>query len=187
MNACYAQPKLSTATLALEQVLTEHGAMLERIACAFESDPSARQDLLQEIGLALWRALPRFQQRGSLAAYVAQVAHHVSVEHVARACNRKLHTELEETLIDPKLAPEQQLAQQQSSERLFAAIQKLPLAHAEVLVLQLEGFAQTEIAEILGVSTNLIGVRANRARDQLKQIMLAPTAANTGTICRGLP
>jgi RNA polymerase sigma factor (sigma-70 family) len=166
---------LSEPTPKLADVLQKHGTMLARIARGFEADPSARQDLLQDISLALWRALPGFQQRGSLAAYVAGIAHHVSVEHVARVCKRQSFTALDDALVDPMPAPEQTLAQQQSSAQLVAAIQKLPLAYAEVLILQLEGFAQTEIAEILGVSANLVGVRANRAREQLKHIMCAPS------------
>lgn len=37
--------------------VSAHGAALERLARSYEADADKRQDLLQEIHLALWRSL----------------------------------------------------------------------------------------------------------------------------------
>ncbi|MBL8298911.1 MAG: sigma-70 family RNA polymerase sigma factor [Rhodanobacteraceae bacterium] len=155
----------------LKLVLEQHAAMLARIARGFEAETSARQDLLQEIGLALWRALPSFRGQGSLGGFVAQVAHHVAVEHVARQRRHSSVTELSEHILDPVAGPESLASKRQGSELLFAAIRQLPLNQAEVMVLQLEGFAQHEIAGMLGVSANVVGVRSSRARERLRTLM----------------
>ena len=157
--------------LRFEVVLAQYATMLARIVRAFEADRHAQEDLLQEVGLAVWRALPNLKQNGSVGAFVAQIAHHVAVEHVTRAGKRGPAAELSEQMIDPAAGPEQRTANEQTGERLVQAIRALPLDLAEVMVLQLEGFAQTEIAEMLGVSANLVGVRASRARDRLRQLM----------------
>src|ERR1700728_995638 len=43
-----------------EEAIALHGAALERLARAYEADPETRRDLLQEIHIALWKSLDRF-------------------------------------------------------------------------------------------------------------------------------
>ena len=46
-------------------VARELGAALERLAGGYERDPDARRDLLQDIHVALWRSLARYDGRCS--------------------------------------------------------------------------------------------------------------------------
>ena len=48
------------------QALAEHGAALARLVAAYERRPALREELLQEIALALWQALPAFRGEASL-------------------------------------------------------------------------------------------------------------------------
>ncbi|MET0656764.1 MAG: sigma factor, partial [Steroidobacteraceae bacterium] len=50
----------------VEQVIAEHGAAIARVAAAFEADRVRRDDLMQEILVAIWQALPRFRGEASL-------------------------------------------------------------------------------------------------------------------------
>ena len=59
-------------------------AALERTARAYEADPYQRQDLLQDIHLALWRSFEHFARRCSLRTWVYRVAHNVATSHVIR-------------------------------------------------------------------------------------------------------
>ena len=67
-----------------EEAAATYGAALERLARAFEANPDRRQDLLQEIHLALWRSFAHFGQRCSLRTWTYQVAHNVAASHVIR-------------------------------------------------------------------------------------------------------
>lgn len=44
-----------------ERIVETYSPALRRLARAWERDAAAREDLLQEILFALWRALPRFR------------------------------------------------------------------------------------------------------------------------------
>ena len=48
------------------EVARRFGAALERLAGGYERDPDARRDLLQEIHVALWRSLARYDGRCSV-------------------------------------------------------------------------------------------------------------------------
>lgn len=67
-----------------EEAADAYGAALDRLARAYELDPDARRDLLQEIHLHLWRSFEYFDQRCSVRTWVYRVAHNVATGHVIR-------------------------------------------------------------------------------------------------------
>ena len=75
--------------------------------------------------------------------------------------------------IDPKPHPEQEIATAQERDRLRSAIQRLPLAYRQVVMLMLEELSHAEIAEVLGLTESNVAVRLNRARKALKEALEA--------------
>ncbi len=63
------------------------------------------------------------------------------------------------------------LSQQQDSTRLMEAVRRLPLIQRQVVVLALEDLDYAEIAAVLGITENNVGVRLNRARASLRKLM----------------
>ena len=53
----------------------------------------------------------------------------------------------------------------------MAAIQRLPVAYAQVVTLMLEGMTYQEIAEVLGISETNVGARLTRGRDMLRRLL----------------
>lgn len=161
------------APVALEDVLGEHGPMLARIAATYEADPMRREELVQEIVLAVWRSLERFEGRSSVRTFIARIAHNRGVSHVGREVRRPQtldHGEgAEQAVSGPTLDPAQQVNAEQTYERLVVAVAKLPLGPRQVISLALEGFDNGEIADALGISVNNVGVRLNRARRVLRE------------------
>jgi RNA polymerase sigma-70 factor (ECF subfamily) len=66
------------------RVADEFGPSLGRLAAAYEADPAHRDDLLQDIHIAVWRSLAGFEQRSSLRTWVYRVAHNTAASHVRR-------------------------------------------------------------------------------------------------------
>ncbi len=86
----------------------EYGAALERLAWAYEADPDARRDLLQEIHLALWRSFAKFDGHCSLRTWVYRVAHNTAISHAIRRKKRNarvfLTLECAEAEQDPRIS-----------------------------------------------------------------------------------
>jgi RNA polymerase sigma-70 factor (ECF subfamily) len=154
-----------------EDVVRDHGPMIQRIAAAHEADAGMREDLAQDILYALWRALPGFRGDCALRTFVARIATNRAVTHVQRALRRPPSLELPANLPEPGAGPEQSAIAADRAERLRAAVRALPLALRETALLALEGLSQPEIAEVLGVTTNAVAVRMSRARTELRSIM----------------
>ena len=62
-----------------ERLMREHGPSVMRLAAAHESNPANRDDLVQEIALALWKALPQFRGECSERTLVFRIAHNRAV------------------------------------------------------------------------------------------------------------
>src|SRR5512139_3592140 len=66
------------------QFAAAFGPAVERLARGYEAHEARRQDLVQEIHLAVWRSLATFDERCSLRTWTYRVAHNVAVSHVLR-------------------------------------------------------------------------------------------------------
>ena len=159
---------VTPAAVDIEAVLREHGPMLARIAGSYESERARRDDLLQEITVAVWRALPAWRGDASLRTFAARVAHNRAIDHLARE-KRAQGDELDDHHPDPDASPVRHAEAEQRREDLVAAVRRLPLGQRQVVVLALEGFSQREIGEALALEENTVTQRLSRARRQLQQ------------------
>lgn len=155
----------------LTALLTANGGALGRLAASYATSSSDRDDLLQEISVALWQALPRFRGECSERTFLFRIAHNRCIAHLVK---RRAVVPFDEEMdfADPSPNAESALSQQQEDERLLRAIRQLPINYRQVIVLTLEGLEYREIAQVLGIGESNVGVRLNRARQMLrKQLM----------------
>lgn len=152
------------------RILREYGPALLRLSFGYERVAAAREELAQEIALAIWQALPKFREECSERTFVYRIAHNCGLTHVWR--RRPAHSSLDEMPelqpVDPQPHPDEQLSRRRQGERLREAVARLPLHHRQVVLLMLEDLTQAEIAEVLGISENNVAVRLNRARKALR-------------------
>ncbi len=154
-----------------ERIIAAYLPALKRLAASYEIQTHAREDLLQEILLALWKALPGFRADCSERTFVFRVAHNRCLSHAWRRARRSgLENELPE-VADPGRGPEQQVIDQRRREALLDAIRRLALPYRQVISLVLEDLPVAEIAAVLGISENNVAVRLNRARKMLRAIL----------------
>ena len=166
-----AQPYSSSvpSTADLTRILAEHAPHIEAVVRRYADDPMDRDDLRQEIAIAIWRAMPRFAGRASERTYVLRIAHNrASTFCLRRARNRALI---------PGVAVDDQQAMTMSGEhermhladRLLDAMGRLPGLQREVLALAADGHSPTEIARATGRNAGAVRVALHRARATLRE------------------
>ena len=144
---------------------------LGRLSGSYAGSTGERDDLLQEIALALWQALPRFRGECSERTFLFRIAHNRCINHISRRRPMESLQAMELDPADDARPIELALGQAQESARLLQAVQRLPLIQRQVIVLALEDMDYQEIASVLGISETNVGVRLNRARTSLKRLM----------------
>lgn len=151
-----------------EQVMAEHGATISRIAGRYAKQASEREDLEQDIALAIWRALPRFRGESSVRTYVLRIAHNCGCAH--RKKKRLLPTDAE--VEDVTKCPESGAVTRERRRHLTGAIAELPSTLRDVLKLRLLGHSYAEISDELRITETNVSVRLTRARRFLKERLL---------------
>jgi len=152
-------------------LVAEHQSMVARICASYERDRDLARELSQDVWFAIWRALPNYRADASLKTFVARIAQFRAISHVAQRARLPAEAELSDAI--PGLEPAPETAAIASSERsgLLAAVQRLPLVYRQPVILTLEDFSPAEIAAMLGLSVNVVGVRLTRARSMLRAIL----------------
>ena len=153
-------------------LLAAHGRSLSRLAGSYTQDAGERDDLFQEIAIAVWRALPGFRRECSERTFVFRIAHNRGISHLARRQLPIADVGEEIEMPDLRPDPEQALSGEEQERRLFEAVQRLPVGHRQVLTLALEGMTYAEIAEVLGITESNVGARLTRARELLRKLVL---------------
>ena len=141
------------------------------------------EDLTQEVFARIGRALKSFRGESKLSTWIYQIATNVAVDRLRRSSARpgdekKLPIEdIVEGEEDKEIwtgeqtpSTEQRVIRQEMNGCIREIIETLPQTYRSVIVLsELEGFKDTEIADILGLSLQATKIRLHRARTRLKE------------------
>lgn len=157
-----------------ESVVIDHGAGLWRLTAGYAREQADREDLFQDILVAVLGALPSFRCESSLRTFVYRIAHNIGITHRRRRTRTPMTFPLD-GLTSGGPSPEADAMASVSKEWLMAAIRALPHGRRQVMMLTLEGFDHAEIGEILGISANNVAVRLHRARCDLRRLLERPS------------
>lgn len=154
------------------EAAAEFGAALGRLARAYEPDSDKRRDLLQEIHIALWRSLARFDGRCSLRTWVYRVAHNTATSKALRPrTNAPTLVALDDSLESAAAVAneEETLDRRRALERLHDLIRQLRPLDRQVLLLYLEQLDAASIGEITGLSAVNVSTKVRRIKQLLIQ------------------
>ena len=151
-----------------EEIVRDYGAMIRRIALSYENVPDLADELVQEIYIAIWRALPSFRAEATLKTFLARIATNRAVTHVARAMKVPPSIEMDGRIPSRFASPEHEAIARDRTDVLKAAVQRLPLTYRQPVMLTLEGLTFEEISQVLGITSNAVGVRMLRAKQLLR-------------------
>jgi RNA polymerase sigma-70 factor (ECF subfamily) len=152
-------------------LLARHHADLEGITCHFAAAPCDRDDLRQEIAIALWQAMPRFRGESSERTYVVRIARHRAFSFAMRHARRRA---LFAPLCDDLPLPQETdaaLLQDALATLLARAMDELPVIQRRVLMLSGAGLDARHIALRLGATSGSVRVALHRARRRLRDAL----------------
>jgi RNA polymerase sigma-70 factor (ECF subfamily) len=149
--------------------LREHAAILHHVANGFATGVD-RHDLMQELMIALWRAIPAFRADARSSTYIFRVTHNAALtwKRTERNYRRKLNTFQEQQSGAPLVVESSGAgADANPLELLYAAIRALEPLDRSLVLLHLDELSYAQIAEIHGLSESNVGVRLSRLKHKL--------------------
>lgn len=158
---------------AFESLLQRYLPALRRLIGAYTRDAAGQEDLLQEVAMGLWTALPRFRGDASERTWFYRVAHNTAITYMARQQRRASREQIGDLpdVPGPAATPESSALGAERRARLRTAVGELPLVDRQVVVLHLEGLSAADIEVVTGLSAGSIATRLTRARQKLAAIV----------------
>jgi RNA polymerase sigma-70 factor, ECF subfamily len=151
--------------------------------------PQEAEDLTQIVFAKAARALPQFRGDAQASTWLYRIAANIASDWLRSRSAReaKLTVHLPEVLdgatsqgsasvvvLDIQSSPEQKLVRKDMRDCIRGEIGKLPEGNREALILgELGGLTDDEVAQTLGISRANAKVRLHRARAQLKKAIQA--------------
>ena len=142
--------------------VAEHQNVIHKVCRIYRDTPEDREDLFQEIVYQLWKSFPSFQGRSSIATWMYPIA-----LSTAMAKYRKKSLPRTTSLENVEIAVSSSREVHPRQDDLYRAIATLSAAEKAIVTLYLDDYRYAEIAEIIGVSTNYVGVKLNRIKQKL--------------------
>jgi RNA polymerase sigma-70 factor, ECF subfamily len=131
-------------------------------------------DLTQETFVQAWKSLPSFQGRSGLRTWLYTIAVRVWQRWKERSSGHEhlLLDELADTLPDPDGDPAALAETHHLQEAVREALQRLPEAYREALVLfYLQGMKYQEIADALGIPLGTVKSRLHGGLQRIKTLL----------------
>ena len=129
------------------------------------------EDLTETVFLSAWKAIGRYQERGTaFQAWLYRIASNLIIDH-HRARKETEHLEVvEEIPAEGGAGPEAWVANAEDTEALRKGIQCLPEEGQQVLLLRfVEGLSHAQVAEVLGKSEGACRAIQHRALAALRE------------------
>ena len=137
------------------------------ICRAYSKDEESLKDLVQEVTLQLWRSHKSFKGNSQLSTWAYRVTLNVCLSH-AKKIKRKPETVSLEWGASIR---EEDDVEKEQIERLYQGIRLLKESDRAIVLLYLEDKSYKEMSEILGITVSNVGVKVNRLKDKLKQMI----------------
>lgn len=134
------------------------------------------QELTQEVFIRVWNGLEGFRSDSSVSTWIYRIASNVCLDSFRRNKHTSKDKPLEmwdEFLYDAKIPLiEDEIYKAKMAECIKGYIMTLPEDYRAVILLHdIEGFINSEIAHMLGISLDAVKIRLHRARGRLRKIL----------------
>jgi len=174
------------APLTAEQVFREYAPRVYHLARRMLGNNADAEDVTQDVLLQVVRKLDTFRGESAFPTWLHRVTVNAALAHRRKHAGRQehvVHDPLQQILENGRppgpvrhwaIGPEQQALDRETQQLIEDAITRLPETYRDVYVLaDVEGLANAEIGEVLGLSIAAVKSRLHRAR-LLMRDALAP-------------
>jgi RNA polymerase sigma-70 factor (ECF subfamily) len=177
-------------TRALEELMSLFSNRVYRLAFSVTRNEADAAEVAQDVFLAVFRKHDRFEGRSALASWIYRITMNTALNK-KRGLRREVETPLDDllpafkpdghregdrawVLADWSQSPERELMSTEARATVNAALDRLPANYRAVLVMRdVDGLSNDEVAEVLGETVPMVKSRLHRARMALRELLTA--------------
>lgn len=148
----------------------DHSAILYHVVNGFAAGDD-RNDLLQEVLLAVWKSIPTFRGQAKPTTYLYRVSHNAALLWIRTEKNYRRRVEQFGASAPNTFTSDSDSLADERLANLYSAIRLLKPVDRSLILMSFDGLSYREMAEVLGLSESNIGVKINRIKNQLTQTL----------------
>ena len=144
-------------------LVREHKRTIYMVCYLFTSQKEDVEDLFQEILIRIWNGMEGFEERSNMNTWVYRIALNTALNEKALKgrCPQTLPLTMDINPYDEANKSDARISE------LHERILRLDMADRALVMLWLEDLSYDEIASIIGISSQNVGVRLVRIKEKL--------------------
>lgn len=146
--------------------IDDHKGILFKVIRIYAFTKDDQEDLFQEIALQVWKSIPNFREACAVTTWLYRISLNTAIKWIKK---EQKHSAQQEDLIQENSV----LAIHQSTDPrlawLYEQIAELETIDRSLTLLLLDGLSYKEMANIVGISENYVGVKINRIKKYLAE------------------
>ena len=144
-----------------------HQGLIYKLVGLYARDSEEKKDLYQEVLLQAWKGWPSFRHESKFSTWLYRIC----LNTIFTRNRKKQYVDYKDSLEEISPAIQNGGIQQEDALRLRQAIRKLTETDRAIISMNLDGYENREIAEIMGISNNHVAVKLHRIKDQLSNFL----------------
>jgi RNA polymerase sigma-70 factor (ECF subfamily) len=150
----------------LEQVRQNQG-IIYKLVGLYANDAEEKKDLYQEVLLQAWKGWAAFRQDAKFSTWLYRIC----LNTIFTQQRKKHPVQYKDSLeaISPKV--KNSSVEKEDAARLYQAIRQLAETDRAIISMHLDGYENSEIGEMLGISNNHVAVKLHRIKQQLANLL----------------
>jgi len=146
--------------------IQQHQGILHKLCRLYRDSREDREDLFQEMIYQLWKSYSSFGGNARISTWIYRIALNTALADFRRKKPRITYTDQL-----PEIPAGAHISATDQQDQLFAALKQLSDAEKAIIALYLEDMSYQEIADIIGIDENYVGVKLNRIKSKIKNIL----------------
>ncbi|MTV27224.1 RNA polymerase sigma factor [Nitriliruptoraceae bacterium ZYF776] len=156
---------------ALEVLVDQHLDQLYTVALRIVGSPADAEDVVQEAVVRIWQQLPTFRGDARFSTWAYRIVTNLALDQVRRPRYETAVADAPDVPLED-LEPARLVEVSTELDRVGVALAQLtPPQRAAIVLAELVGLPQEDIAEVLDTTVSGVKNRLYRARTRLRQLL----------------
>lgn len=150
----------------LEQV-RQHQGVIYKLVGLYAADAEEKKDLYQEILLQAWKGWPSYRQEAKFSTWLYRIC----LNTILTQKRKPQRIDYKESLETVAPAVQSSVVRDEDVKRLRMAIRRLSEIDRAIITMNMDGYENAEVADMLGISNNHVSVKLFRIKQQLADLL----------------
>ena len=167
LGTAHGQCKLIVIALEedFKRLYQENYSRIIRLCLGYVSgDMEMAKDVTQEIFIKVWHNLGSFRKESNINTWIYRIAVNTCLMNLRKAKNKRLAGAGLEDSLESR---ETNMLKERQFQEMYRCINTLGATNKAIILMELEGMPQKEIAEVMGLKHEAIRTRIHRIKNEL--------------------